>query len=57
LTITTDYKVEVSERIKQEYENGKEYYQFQGKDLLALPTKEMNRPNQNFIEWHNSKNF
>jgi len=49
--------LQVSERIKQEYENGKEYYQFQGKDLSILPTKEMNRPNQNFIEWHNSKIF
>lgn len=53
LTITNDYKTEVSKRIKEEFENGKEYYQFHGKELLFLPTKNSDRPQTNFIEWHN----
>ena len=53
LTITSDHRTEVSKRIKEEFENGKEYYQFHGKSLLYLPTKITNRPKAEFIEWHN----
>jgi putative restriction endonuclease len=54
LTITKDFKVEVSKAIKQEFENGKEYYQYHGKQLLYLPRKQIDKPNEKFIEWHNS---
>ena len=57
LTITDEYKIEVSNRIKQEYENGKEYYQYHGKILHNIPNKDMNKPNKNYIEWHNSNIF
>jgi putative restriction endonuclease len=54
VTITTDLKVEVSKKIKEEFENGKEYYKFHGNDLINLPGKELNRPDKRFIEWHNN---
>lgn len=54
LTVTADLKVEISSRIKEEYQNGKEYYQYHGKDLLYLPIKERDRPNERYLEWHNS---
>ena len=57
LTITTDLKVEVSNRIKEEFLNGKEYYQYHGKDLISIPQKEIERPNSQYIEWHNSNVF
>ena len=57
LTITDEYKIEVSNRIKQEYENGKEHYQYHGKILHNIPNKDMNKPNKNYIEWHNSNIF
>ena len=44
LTITNDHKTEVSKRIKEEFENGKEYYQFHGKSLLYLKEEITNRP-------------
>ncbi|HUR65730.1 MAG TPA: HNH endonuclease [Chitinophagaceae bacterium] len=53
LTITTDLKVEVSKRIKEEFENGKEYYKFHGSNLGNLPTRLMDRPESRFVEWHN----
>ena len=53
LTITDNYKVEVSKRIKEEFENGKEYYQFHGKNLLYMPKEEKERPNLHFVQWHN----
>lgn len=57
LTLTNSYKVEVSKRIKEEFENGKEYYQFHGKELLYLPIKEKERPRGEFIQWHNENIF
>jgi putative restriction endonuclease len=57
LTITTDLKVEVSKRIKEEFSNGREYYQYHGKGLVTIPLKEFERPNREYIEWHNSNKF
>lgn len=57
LTITKDHKVEVSKRIKEEFENGREYYQYHGKELKNLPAHIDDRPHAEFIEWHNSNVF
>ena len=57
LTITEDYKIEVSKRIKEEYDNGKEYYQYHGSLLKNLPERQIDKPKNNFIEWHNSNVF
>ena len=54
LTVTKDLNVEVSSRINQEFQNGKEYYKFHGQKLLYLPNSEIERPNASFLEWHNS---
>jgi putative restriction endonuclease len=53
ITITKDYKVEVSKRIREEFQNGKEYYQYHGKGLIHLPDRSIDKPNERFIEWHN----
>ncbi len=53
LTITSDLKVEVSKRIKEEFENGKEYYKFHGGDLNNLPNRIKDKPEIRFVEWHN----
>lgn len=57
LTITPDFKVEVSKRIKEEFENGKEYYRFHGGDLYNLPNNLMNKPEKQFVDWHNANVF
>jgi putative restriction endonuclease len=54
ITITKDYKVEVSKRIREEFQNGKEYYQYHGKGLSYLPSRVFDRPNEKYIEWHNN---
>lgn len=57
LTVNRDYQVEVSRRIKEEYENGRDYYALQGKKLINLPeTKEL-CPSIEFIEYHNENIF
>jgi len=52
MTVTDDHKVEVSGRIREEYQNGKEYYAYHGKELSNLPEKVMDRPSANFLNWH-----
>lgn len=54
ITITKDYKVEISRAIKEEFENGREYYQYHGENLKFLPSNIIDRPGPNFIEWHNN---
>ena len=54
VTITTDYEIEVSRRIKEEFENGSEYYALQGRPLW-IPDSEPERPSQKFITHHNDE--
>jgi putative restriction endonuclease len=53
ITITKRLKVEVSSRIRSEFENGKEYYQFHGKDLAVMPSDLKERPGERYLQWHN----
>ena len=53
VTVTPDLKVEVSPRIKSEFENGKEYYQFHGKALIQMPSESMHLPKSEYLDWHN----
>jgi putative restriction endonuclease len=57
LTVTRDLRVEVSRRIRDEFENGRDYYAYQGKPLLVLPIKEVERPDPAFLGWHNEQVF
>jgi putative restriction endonuclease len=53
LTITNDYKIEVSRRIKEEFENGRDYYKYHGNSLLTLPSDIKDKPSKKFLNWHN----
>lgn len=52
LTVTPDYHVEVSCRLKDEFDNGKEYYTLHGKTIL-LPEAPSFRPSVEQLTWHN----
>jgi putative restriction endonuclease len=56
LTVTPQYRVEVSRRIKEEFDNGREYYSAHGK-TLHLPEALDLRPSASFLEWHNASVF
>jgi len=55
LTVTLEYKVEVSRRIREEFENGRDYYALHGKTLEVIPQSEAARPAREFLEWHNDR--
>ena len=57
ITITPDYRVEISQKLKADYENGKSYYPYHGKHLLVLPDRPEDRPARKFLIWHNENVF
>lgn len=57
LTLTPNLHVEVSRQIKEEFENGREYYAHHGKPLAVLPVASMDRPAPEFLRWHNENVF
>jgi len=52
LTIDVHQRVEVSRRIHEEFDNGRDYYALRGVQLRATPNP-VNRPGRDFIVWHN----
>lgn len=52
MTVTNDHRVEVSQRLKQEYENGKVYYAFHGSKLQNIPNKLEDLPYNDYLQWH-----
>jgi putative restriction endonuclease len=57
LTVTEDLKVAVSDRIREEFENGREYYQYRGKPLREGRREPYERPSADFLRWHNEHVF
>lgn len=57
ITVTPDYHVEVSRRIREEFENGRDYYRLHGNILLSLPDIESQRPARDALVWHNENRF
>ncbi len=57
ITITPELRIEVSQRIKEEFNNGKEYYQYHGKQLAVLPVLDVNKPSRIYLDYHNNTIF
>jgi len=57
LTVTPALRVEVSPRLKAEWENGREYYAYHGRELACRPADAVNLPNKEFLQWHNENTF
>lgn len=53
VTVTPDLRIHVSERIREEFENGRDYYMHQGKSLIVLPGSLTERPAAEYLKWHN----
>lgn len=56
VTVTQDYRFEVSRCIREEFENGKHYYALQGQEI-ALPARPGDRPDRDALRWHNDLCF
>lgn len=47
----------MSKKIKEEYENGRDYYKYHGAQLANIPQTELVRPSREFLEWHNGQKY
>jgi len=56
LTVTPDYHLEVSRRIREEFQNGRDYYALHGR-LIEIPKQEADRPLRDLLEWHATEGF
>jgi putative restriction endonuclease len=52
VTVTPDFRFEVSRRLKEEFENGRTYYEHHGRHI-ALPGDVGDRPDPALHRWHN----
>lgn len=53
VTIDPDLRFLVSKQVREEFENGRKYYRFNGQSLINLPEAIDERPSAAFLEWHN----
>jgi len=56
VTVTPDFHFEVSRRIKEEFENGRDYYKLHGVSV-RLPENPRERPLADALSWHNEQRF
>ena len=56
LTVTPQLRLEVSGRIREEFENGRDYYALHGK-ALRLPAQAGLAPSREYLDWHASNVF
>jgi len=57
VTVTPELKLLVSRRLREEWQNGREYYLYHGQPLRVHPADLSSRPATEFLEWHNEQRF
>ena len=57
VTVTPEHRVEVSQRIREEFENGRDYYRFQGRELKVRPRGLSEQPDAGYLQWHNENRY
>jgi len=57
ITVTPEYRIEVSRRLKEEFENGRSYYPFHGHQIHHFPSDSEDWPSKEHLIWHNESIF
>ncbi len=57
VTVTPEHRVQVSERIREHWFNGKVYYRLQDQTLASLPENPRDQPSSDLLRWHNENVF
>jgi len=56
VTVDRDFRFDVSRRIREDFENGRDYYKLAGAPLI-LPGDSAKRPDPSLLCWHNENRF
>ena len=57
VTVTPELRVRVSDRIREQYFNGKAYYSLHDKELAVIPKLASQQPDPEFLRWHLNERF
>lgn len=57
VTVTPELRVRVSDRIQEQYFNGKAYYRLHDQPLAVIPKLDSQRPDPEFLRWHLTERF
>lgn len=57
VTVSSDRRIKVSPRIREEWFNGKAYYRLDGQPLKTVPDESEFQPKREYLEWHNKNVF
>lgn len=57
ITVTLEYRIEISPRLREEFKNGRSYYPFHGQLLGHFPEAANDRPQKELLIWHNERVF
>ncbi len=57
MTVDTEHHVLVSNRLHEDFGNGKIYYAYHGKKLALIPDKSVDLPSKEYLQWHNNNMF
>jgi putative restriction endonuclease len=52
VTVTPELRLQVSRRLREDFENGRDYYKMDGQRLIVVPTRNEARPSSEALEWH-----
>jgi putative restriction endonuclease len=56
VTVTPEFRFKVSPRLREEFDNGKTYYDLHG-HAIRLPARGADRPDPALLRWHNEQVF
>jgi len=56
VTVTPSLHFEMSRRIREEFDNGKHYYELHGQKII-VPGDPSQRPDSGALRWHNEQCF
>ncbi len=56
VTVTSDHRFEVSRRLREDFENGRQYYALHG-TAIAVPERADAQPDKAALAWHNEIRF
>jgi putative restriction endonuclease len=56
VTVTSDGHFEVGNRLREDFENGRDYYAMHG-EQVAFPSDPREQPSRDALQWHQSNRF
>jgi putative restriction endonuclease len=57
VTVTPELHLEVSSRLREEWQNGRVYYAHHGQQLEFRPSEKASLPAREYLQWHNENIF